>query len=260
MLEVTKLNKTFTMNGLVKKVLKDITFAVEDGKFICILGPSGSGKTTLLRCIGGFESVSDGNILLDGQHITEAGTDLMMIFQAFDQLFAWKTVEANVEYPLKINGIDKNTRQELADRFLKMVGLQDYKSYYPHQLSGGMKQRAAIARALMLEPRILLMDEPFGNLDALTRNSLQDELLKIWSNLTTTVLFVTHDIEEAIILSDRILMLSSTGEIKNIIPNKLERPRRPGAAGFAELWELLYGQLSDSNEKGLLNSDLLVKQ
>lgn len=249
MLKVNQLQKTYTVNGMVKNVLKDIAFTVEDGEFICILGPSGCGKTTLLRCIGGFESISDGNITLDEHSITAAGTDRMMIFQAFDQLFAWKTVEANVEYPLKIRGIDKNIRLKLAEKFLTMVGLLNYKNYYPHQLSGGMKQRAAIARALMLEPRVLLMDEPFGNLDAQTRNSLQNEVLKIWSNLTTTVLFVTHDIEEAIILSDRIVMLSSTGEIKNIIPNNLNRPRIPGGAGFAELWELLYNQLSVSNEK-----------
>ena len=245
MLRVDKLSKTFNVNGFEKDVLKDISFIVEDGEFICILGPSGSGKTTLLRCIGGFESLSDGNMQVNDQSISGPGIDRMMVFQGFEQLFGWKTVKANVEYPLKINGIAKNKRQELVLRYLSMVGLEDYKTYYPHQLSGGMKQRTAIARALALEPRILLMDEPFGNLDAQTRNSLQIELLKIWSALKTTILFVTHDIEEAIILSDRILMISGSGEVKNNIPNQLERPRKPSGEGFADLWDLLYSHLSD---------------
>lgn len=245
MLVVDTLTKTFHTNGLEKDVLKDISFTVADSEFLCILGPSGCGKTTLLRCIGGFESLSTGNMRVNGQNISGPGIDRMMVFQGFDQLFGWQTVEANVAYPLKINGRAKSNRQELVQRHLAMVGLEDYKNYYPHQLSGGMRQRTAIARALALEPRILLMDEPFGNLDAQTRNSLQKELLKIWSELKTTVLFVTHDIEEAIILSDRILMMSPAGEVKNIIPNQLARPRKPGSDGFSDLWTLLYSYLGD---------------
>lgn len=243
MLKVNQLYKAFAINDLAKPILRDIDFNVTNGEFMCILGPSGCGKTTLLRCIGGFESFDRGGITLDGQAVTSPGTDRMMIFQGFDQLFPWKTVAANLEYPLKIKGIEQQARQAAADKFLKLVGLQDYKKYYPHQLSGGMKQRAAIARALMLEPRILLMDEPFGNLDAQTRYALQGELLKIWAELESTVLFVTHDIEEAIILSDRILVMSPDGAIKNIVPNRLERPRHPGDTGFAELWNTLYAQL-----------------
>lgn len=249
MLTVGQLNKWFTVNGQVRPVLQDISFQAAAGEFICILGPSGSGKTTLLRCIGGFDSFSQGKIIVDGQAVTVPGTDRMMIFQGFDQLFAWKTVTENLQYPLKIRGIGKQKRRELADRFLGMVGLRDFQHYYPHQLSGGMKQRAAIARALMLEPRILLMDEPFGSLDAMTRNSLQNQLLSIWSNLATTILFVTHDIEEAILLSDRILILSPAGELRNIIPNHLQRPRRLGETGFAQLWELLYSQLADNSSR-----------
>ena len=249
MLTVSQLNKWFAVNGQVRPVLQDISFQAADGEFICILGPSGSGKTTLLRCIGGFDSFSGGKIMVDGQAVTAPGTDRMMIFQGFDQLFAWKTVTENLEYPLKIRGVGKPMRRELADRFLGMVGLGDFRHYYPHQLSGGMKQRAAIARALMLEPRILLMDEPFGSLDAMTRNSLQNQLLSIWSNLATTILFVTHDIEEAILLSDRILILSPVGELRNILPNHLPRPRRLGETGFAQLWDLLYSQLGDNSAR-----------
>lgn len=248
-LEVSQLNKVFTINGLDKPVLKNITFNAHEGEFMCILGPSGCGKTTLLRCIGGFDTFTHGSITLGGRKVSSPGTDRMMIFQSFDQLFAWKSVEANLEYPLELKGIDRHIRKQLADRFLHLVGLQDYKKYYPHQLSGGMKQRAAIARALMLEPKILLMDEPFGNLDAQTRSFLQNELLKIWHQLKTTILFVTHDIEESIILSDRILMMSTGGEIKAIVPNHLDRPRRPGGEGFAEQWELLYSQLGANNAR-----------
>ncbi len=247
MLRVDQLNKIFTMTGPDKVVLQDITFNVAAGEFMCILGPSGCGKTTLLRCIGGFESFSSGAIALEGRPVTAPGTERMMIFQGFDQLFPWKTVTANLEYPLKIKGISPDERRAAAARFLNLVGLPGYQDYFPHQLSGGMKQRAAIARALMLEPRVLLMDEPFGNLDAQTRNSLQRELLRIWSELRTMVIFVTHDIEEAIILSDRILMMTPDGGIRSIVPNQLERPRRPGGAGFAELWDNLYSQLGDSD-------------
>ena len=243
MLVVNNLYKYFTTNELKKYVLQDISFTVKAGEFICLLGPSGCGKTTLLRCIGGFEPFSAGKILVNGQPVLGPGIDRMMVFQGFDQLFSWKTVYANAEYPLQINGLAKNDRHNLVLRYLTMVGLQDYTNYYPYQLSGGMKQRAALARAMVLQPRILLMDEPFGNLDALTRNALQGELLKIWSETTSTILFVTHDIEEAILLSDRIIMLSPSGELKDIIPNQLERPRKPGRAGFVELWERLYSQL-----------------
>lgn len=249
MLTVCQLNKWYVVNGQPKPVLQDISFTSDDGEFICILGPSGSGKTTLLRCIGGFEPFAGGTITVDGQAVTAPGTDRMMIFQGFDQLFAWKTVAENVEYPLKIKGIDRQKRRQMAGELLDLVGLRDFGPYYPHQLSGGMKQRAAIARALMLEPRILLMDEPFGSLDAMTRSSLQNQLLNIWTHLSATVLFVTHDIEEAIILSDRILMISPAGQLRDIIPNRLERPRHLGQAGFTQLWESLYSQLGDEAAK-----------
>jgi len=244
MLVVKELGKTFSNNGIVNEALRDINFTIEDGIFMCIIGPSGCGKTTLLRCIGGYEELSNGSVLLDGHHISTPGVDRLMVFQGFEQLFSWKTVENNVEYPLKLNGIDKKKRKELVRKYIEMVGLKEYANYYPYQLSGGMKQRTAIARALALEPQMLLMDEPFGNLDAQTRNTLQRELIKIWSKFKTTVIFITHDIEEAITLSDQILVMShNPGQIKNIVRNNLDRPRKPSMNGFSEMWDLLYRYL-----------------
>ena len=246
MLKVSQLNKSFYHDGQSKRVLEDISFAVEPGEFFCLAGASGSGKTTLLRCIGGFENIDSGNASLNGQRLKGPGIDRIMVFQGFDQLFAWKTVEANIEYPLKVNGISKVQRQKRVEHYLSMVGLSAYGSYYPYQLSGGMKQRVAIARALALEPRLLLMDEPFGNLDALTRNNLQQELLRIKEELTATILFVTHDITEAIILGDRVMILSQRGRVKDIIENPLPKPRQPSLDGFADMWGRSSAQLGEN--------------
>lgn len=245
MLEIKELCKSFINNGISKNVLRDISVQVPAGEFLCVLGQSGSGKTTLMRCIAGYEKPTQGQLSLNGLPISEPGTDRIMVFQGFEQLLAWKNVAANVEYPLIINKAARPKRRELVDKYLKMVDLQDYKSYYPHQLSGGMKQRTAIARALALEPQVLLMDEPFGHLDAQTRSALQNKLLGIWTILKSTVIFVTHDIEEAILLSDRILILSNAGRIKSNLVNPLKRPRHLGMDGFSRLWNELYEALAD---------------
>lgn len=243
MLVVQNVTKIYKHDHFTHEVLKGINFEVADGEFFCILGPSGCGKTTLLRMIGGYEKISGGKILLKGQEITAPDPERIMVFQSFDQLFAWQTVRGNIEYPLKINGLNPKKRREYADFYIEMVGLEGYEDYYPHQLSGGMKQRVALARALALKPQILLLDEPFGSLDAQTREILQDELLKIWEKLKPAVIFVTHSIEEAIILADRILVMSKDGQIKVIVENELGRPRKPSMPGFAPMWERLYGYL-----------------
>lgn len=243
MLEIRNLHKSFLNNDAQKNVLENISIQVPAGEFLCILGASGSGKTTLLRCIAGYEPLTKGEILLNHHRITQPGTDRIMVFQGFEQLFTWKTLSANVEYPLFLKGINKQQRRELVHYYLEMVDLWEYRSYYPHQLSGGMKQRAAIARALALEPQILLMDEPFGHLDAQTRNALQIKLLGIWEKVKSTILFVTHDIEEALLLSDRILLLSKAGTVKKTLVNPIDRPRKPGMPGIVKLWDDLYCDL-----------------
>lgn len=246
MLQLLNINKIFMHNGQPATVLQDISFDVQAGEFFCLVGPSGSGKTTLLRCIGGFEKISSGSIKLNNRIISAPGIDRIMVFQGFYQLFAWKTVEANIEYPLKVNGMERGQRKDRVQQYLSLVGLSDYAKYYPYQLSGGMKQRTAIARALALEPRLLLMDEPFGNLDALTRNNLQQELLRIKEKLAATVLFVTHDIDEALVLGDRIMVLSKQGQVKSILENPLVKPRQPRMKGFAEMWGEIYDLLGEN--------------
>lgn len=243
MLYIESVAKSFMHQGEDRQVLRNISFEVEEGEFLCIVGPSGSGKTTLLRMIGGFEKVSQGRIIIEDEEITGPGIDRVMVFQGLDQLFAWKTVAANVEYPLKVNRVGAGERRARSAKYLDLVGLSDFADYYPHQLSGGMKQRAALARALALHPKVLLMDEPFGSLDAQTRSGLQEELSLLWQQLRTTILFVTHDIEEALLLADRLLVINHTGEMSPIMTNPLPRPRYPGMPDLAGLREQIYSEL-----------------
>jgi NitT/TauT family transport system ATP-binding protein len=204
-----------------KQILKEINLDIMPGQLICIVGASGCGKTTLLNLVGGFLKADQGQIDLQGQKINKPSSQCIMVFQEFDQLFAWKTVRKNVEFPLK--KIRKNCSpkelRECVSHYLKLVKLSDYENYYPAQLSGGMKQRTALARALALTPKVLLMDEPFGSLDAQTKNELQESLLEIREKTQTTILFVTHDIREAMVLADRIVVLKS-GRIMEIIDNQ----------------------------------------
>lgn len=246
-LEIKSIKKSFYKNNVKNTVLKDIRFDVFKGEILCVLGSSGCGKSTLLRQIAGFDTPDVGEILLDGQKIMKPSVKCIMIFQDFQQLFPWKTVLENVMFPLKVLkiGATFEERKTVAKNYLSMVQLDGFDNYYPNQLSGGMKQKAAIARALALKPEVLLMDEPFGSLDAQTRNTFQNILLKIWKSTATTIVFVTHDIQEAILLSDRILILDIEGKnIKNMISNTLPRPRSPGDPGFSEMWNKIYDSIS----------------
>lgn len=244
-LEVTNLSKRYLDPPV--QALKDVDFQVIEGDFFCIIGPSGCGKSTTLRLIAGFEKPASGKIFLDGREVTKPGPDRAMVFQDLNQLFPWKTTLKNVAYPLKVNKLcsDHQHRLDLAKRFLRMVGLDEkFDPAFPHQLSGGMKQRVAIARALALDPKVLLMDEPFGSVDAQTRTGLQIELLKIWDETKKTILFVTHNIEEAILLGTRILVMGiNPGRVLQIFDNPLPRPRVPTDPDFGKFWETLYGLL-----------------
>jgi NitT/TauT family transport system ATP-binding protein len=232
MLEVRHLSKVFFEQNDPRKpglvALYDVSFSVRKNEFVCLLGPSGCGKTTLIRIIAGLIAADKGEILVNGAPVTEPGRDRCMVFQQFG-LLPWRTALGNVEFGLELEGVPREERQKVARRYLDLVGLNGFENYYPHQISGGMQQRVGIARALSKKPDILLMDEPFGAVDAQTREQLQEELLKIWAKTDTTVIFVTHSIDESVYLSDRVVVMQSRpGRIKEEVKVDLPRPRWEG--------------------------------
>ena len=209
--------------GRAVLALDDVSLEVGNREFVALLGPSGCGKSTLLYLIGGFLPVEAGSILVDGKPVTEPGPDRGIVFQHF-ALFPWKTVRGNILYGLERQGMPKEEREKRAMDFIELVGLGGFEDSYPSQLSGGMKQRTAIARTLAFDPNILLMDEPFGALDAQTRGLMQAELLRIWQRTPKTVIFVTHDVQEAVFLADRVAVMSARpGRIKTIVDTKFEK-------------------------------------
>lgn len=228
-LEINNITKNFMQNGNKLKVHNDLSFNVSEGEFLCVIGPSGCGKSTLLKEIAGFEKTDSGSITLNGNEILKPEINRIMVFQDSDQLFPWKTVLQNVVFPLKANkiGDSKSQRESIARKYIDMVKLNDFCDYFPHQLSGGMKQRVALIRALVINPKILLMDEPFGSVDAETRDELQQMLLLLRKRINVTIIFVTHDIHEAILLSNRIIVMGKGPDnIKRIIENNIPFPRK----------------------------------
>jgi len=226
-LEVQGLGKVYGSHQGPVTALQGIDFQVHRRELVCVLGPSGCGKSTLIRILAGLESHTSGQVLLDGQPVNGPGKDRGMVFQGYT-LFPWLTVKKNVMFGLEVNGAGHNEAESQARQWLELVGLTKFADAYPHQLSGGMKQRVAIARALANQPRILLMDEPFGALDAQTRAKMQAHLLEIWRNIDITILFITHDLDEAIYLADRILVLKAhPGEVQEFIEVPVPRPRSP---------------------------------
>lgn len=223
--QVENLSVSFKRKGQPVHVLDSVNFKIEPGEFICLLGPSGCGKSTILNVIAGFIRSCSGFVFIDKRHVDSPSADRGFVFQQYS-LLPWKTTFQNVEFGLKIRGVPKAERVELVNYYLNRVGLFKHRNSYPHQLSGGMQQRASIIRALVNSPSVLLMDEPFAALDAQTRHMMQELLLTIWSDLKTTVIFVTHDIEEALFLSDKIFVMGvNPGRIKEKIDVPLERPR-----------------------------------
>jgi NitT/TauT family transport system ATP-binding protein len=224
-MKVRDLHKTFGTNGHGHIAFEKMSLDVHRREFICIIGPSGCGKSTFIRIVAGLEDSSGGEILIDGKPVSGPGPDRGMVFQGYT-LFPWRTVKQNVMFGLKMRGQDTSTADAEARQWLDMVGLAKFEGAYPHELSGGMKQRVAIARALANEPRILLMDEPFGALDALTRGKMQNYLMQIWKKVDVTVLFITHDLEEACFLADRIVVMGTNpGRVLEVIENPMPRPR-----------------------------------
>ncbi len=255
LIEVKNVTKQYrNAEGNMLKVLDGISLDFEKGSFTCLLGPSGCGKTTLLELIGGFQMPTSGEIIAGGSVVKSPGMDRSMVFQNFDQLLPWKTVYKNVEYSLKINKMctDKKECEERVMEFLTLVGLAKFKNYYPHQISGGMKQRVAIARSLAQKPEVILMDEPFASLDSQTRNSLQEQLYRIWQKTNVTVVFITHNIQEAIVLGSKIVVMSkSPSRISVNIDNPVDANggiRFPDANGYNECWKMLHEKISEQTD------------
>lgn len=243
MLSIDRLRKAFPLEEGELVAIENFTLDVEKGEFICILGPSGCGKTTILRIIAGLENLTSGRISLDGRDIKEPGSDRGMVFQEF-ALFPWRTVKKNIEFGLELRKVPAKNRHEISQRLIDLVGLQGFENAHPHELSGGMKQRVGIARALANEPEILLMDEPFGALDAQTRNLMQKELLRIWKETKKTVVFITHSVDEAVFLADRIVVMSERpSHITEIYKIPWERPRDRASLEFANLRKEILAKL-----------------
>ncbi|HUX90812.1 MAG TPA: ABC transporter ATP-binding protein [Gallionellaceae bacterium] len=234
-IQISTVNKIFSTGGRKVVALDNINLDVQCGEFICLLGPSGCGKSTLLNAVAGFSSPTTGSILVDGKQVQSPGPDRGMVFQEY-ALFPWMTVEKNIAFGLEIKKMPKALIIEKVGALLEMLKLQDFRDRYPKDLSGGMRQRVAIARVLALDSPIMLMDEPFGALDSLTRRNLQDELLRIWMELKKTIIFVTHSIEESIYLADRIVVMTyRPGTIKKDISVTMPHPRDPSSAEFNDL-------------------------
>ena len=227
--------KTFSAHGGTVIALQDIDLDIAPGEFICLLGPSGCGKSTLLNAIAGFAPPTSGHITVDDRTINQPGPDRGMVFQEY-ALFPWMTVFENVAFGLELKRLPRAAIAERVETLLRKLSLTDFRDRFPKDLSGGMRQRVAIARVLALDSPILLMDEPFGALDALTRRSLQDELIRIWAEFRKTIVFVTHGIEEAIYLADRVVVLTyRPGTVKALVPVALPRPRDVSSPAFNEL-------------------------
>ena len=215
--------------------LQDVSFSVEPAEFLCVVGQSGCGKTTMLNIVAGFLKPTKGGILIGGKAVTGKGLDRGVVFQDFAQLFPWRTAQRNVEFGLEMKGIAKEEREETALRFLKLVNLEKFARSYPHELSGGMQQRVAIARALAYNPAVLLMDEPFAALDALTREEMQRFLVDVWRETKKTVVYVTHNVAEAVYLADRVIVFSPhPGTVKAQVKITLPRPRDTLSVEFLE--------------------------
>jgi NitT/TauT family transport system ATP-binding protein len=258
MVEIERVSKSFykTVKDRTTEVqaLSNVNFSVHANEFLSIIGPSGCGKTTLLKMIDGLIPYDSGKISIDGKQITAPGPDRAVVFQTF-ALLPWRTVLANVEFSLELRQINTTERTEIARDCLKRVGLGDFENHYPHELSGGMQQRAGLARALAVNPSILLMDEPFGAVDAQTRQLLQEELLELWQRERKTVIFITHSMDEAVYLSDRVVVMTPRpGRVAEVLDVPLARPRITEDIRrdpkFAELTNYIWHSLKKAMDNG----------
>ncbi|MDU2687174.1 ATP-binding cassette domain-containing protein [Paeniclostridium sordellii] len=244
-LKIEHVSKTFINNKVENKVLENINLDIKEGEFVSLLGPSGCGKTTLLTIIGGFQSCEEGQVLLNDKVVDKPGIDRAFVFQNY-ALFPWKTVKANVEFPMKQRKLSKEEREKKLEELLEISDLKGREKMYPHQLSGGMKQRVAVIRALACSPEVLLMDEPLGAVDFQMRQNLQEELESIWIKNKITAIMVTHDVDEAVYMSDRVVVMSrDKGRIIEDLKINLDRPRNRESNEYLEYKNRLTKQLSE---------------
>jgi NitT/TauT family transport system ATP-binding protein len=256
-LQLKDVSKDFGSSKSRVKTLKDVNFEVNDGEIVAILGPSGCGKTTLLRIIAGLEQPSSGNVLLDGKKVEQPSPQFGMVFQEH-ALLPWLSVHRNVSIGLEMRGIPQEETRRSAMQYLSMVGLQESSELYPHELSGGMRQRVAVARALTLEPKLLLMDEPFSALDFQTRRQIQQDILQIQERTGKAIIVVTHSIEEAIYLADRLVLLSSRpGMVREVLKIDLDRPRDRSSPRFLKSLDYVLNCLNTSiaPESGIIGAN-----
>jgi NitT/TauT family transport system ATP-binding protein len=248
-IDLEHLRKVFTKDRRIIVALDAFNLKIERSEFVCLLGPSGCGKTTVLRIVAGLDSPSRGTVMVNGKKVTSAGPDRGVVFQEF-ALFPWRSVRKNIEFGLEVKGIPEVERRAISSKFIELVGLQGFEDAHPNELSGGMKQRVGIARALANDPNVLLMDEPFGSLDAQTRNLMQKELLRIWSATKKTVLFVTHSVDEAVFLADKIVIMTARpGRVREIIDVGLPRPRDRTSPEFIAVRGKVLTELDEEFEK-----------
>jgi NitT/TauT family transport system ATP-binding protein len=248
-IEFKNVSKTYSLEISRKRLLavSDVSFSAEPGEFVCLLGPSGCGKSTLLKMVAGLERAENGLVSIDGKPVASPRAGCGLVFQDY-ALYPWLTVERNISFGLELRGDDKQEIRKAVAQFIELVGLRGFEKALPRQLSGGMKQRVALARVLVMSPKVLLMDEPFGALDSFTRMDMQSELVKLWQRQPSTVLFVTHDVEEAVYLADRIVVMTPRpGQIKTIASVPLGRPRRRTYQDFTEIRNHVLEQYERSN-------------
>ncbi|MDE6005650.1 MAG: ABC transporter ATP-binding protein [Oscillospiraceae bacterium] len=250
-IEIENAGKTFLQNRKEFTAFTDVSLSIEKGEFICLLGPSGCGKSTLLNAMAGFAPVTSGSIKINGKEVKEPSIKNVTIFQNYG-LLPWRTVQKNVELGLESQKVPKEERRKIANKYIEMVGLSDFKKSHPRQLSGGMQQRVSIARALAVNPDIIFMDEPFGALDAITRMKLQDDILTISRQEKKTIILVTHDIEEAVFLADRIvIMTANPGKIKSILTVPLRSHRERTASDFLQVRDKVFELFNMKHEENI---------
>jgi NitT/TauT family transport system ATP-binding protein len=243
-IELRQITYEYATGERAVSALRDVSFGVGESDFVCVVGRSGCGKTTLLNILAGFLAPTKGEVRIAGRTVTGKGLDRGVVFQDFAQLFPWRTALRNVEFGLEMKGVSREERSATAQRFLELVGLDAFANAYPHELSGGMQQRVAIARALAYNPSVLLMDEPFAALDALTRDEMQRFLSEVWRETRKTVVYVTHNVAEAVYLADRIVVMTPhPGTVKAEVRVALPRPRDPLSVDFVEVQKRVVAEL-----------------